>query len=121
MAGFLGIRKEEPSKQDLPENFQPMTDQEMSAFGLQCYLEKFNKMLRCGLFSDGLDIPSVATEITFIYESLREVYISPTQQDRVVVPTFKPMDHKELKHVIYYTLAMFKLLVLQEILLPLVI
>ena len=75
--GLLGKRKGKSDPQELPEAFQPLSHKEMTLFGLKCYLQKFEKILRCGMFSDGLDIPSVATEINNIYKSLCVEHINP--------------------------------------------
>ena len=97
--GLFGNRNEKSEQQETPEDFQPLNHQEMCAIGLECYLQNFKKMLQCGSLKDGLDIPSVATELSFISKSLCVEHIIPisTKQNGQVLA--KDIGNKGLQHV----------------------
>ena len=72
--GFFG-KKEKDDQLEIPEDFKPMSHQDMSIYSLECYLWKYKDMLSSGSLS-GWDVHTLAMDIAFIYKSLLVEYIT---------------------------------------------
>ena len=103
--GFFKRSKEKGAAEEIPENFTPLSHQEMSEFCLECYLLRIKEMLCSGSFPDGQDINTIALEISFIYNSLSIECVSVTTDPiNRVKPQDKPVDgadFKKVSHVLY--------------------
>ena len=85
---FFGKSKD---ADEIPESFTPLGHQAMSEVCLDCYLTRIKEMLCSGMFPDGYDINSIATEISFIYESLRVECVSSINYH--IAPVFSEEKH----------------------------
>jgi hypothetical protein len=98
--GYFGRGKEKGEAEEIPEDFAPLSHQEMSEFCLECYLLRVKEMLCSGSFPDGQDINSVALEIAFIFNSLSTECVSfssdPTTRVR---PQHRQVDGTNFKTV----------------------
>lgn len=90
--------KSKDKEDDTQDSFTPLNHQDMSNFCLQHYLLRYEKMLCSGSFPDGVDIHTVARQISFIYHSLSSEYISHTD-DPNSHPQRKTVDQRAFKEV----------------------
>ena len=98
--GYLGRSKEKEAAEEIPESFTPLNHQEMSEFCLECYLLRMKEMLCSGSFPDGQDINAIASEISFIYNSLCVEYVSmATDPTNRLKPYDRLVDGAEFKKV----------------------
>lgn len=100
VSGYFGRSKEKEAVEEVPENFTPLSHQQMSEFCLECYLLRIKEMLCSGSFPDGQDINTIALEISFIYNSLSTECVSVTTDPmNRVRPQDKAIDSADFKKV----------------------
>ena len=98
--GYLGRSREKEATEEIPENFTPLSHQEMSEFCLKCYLFGIEDILCSGSFPAGQDISTIALEISFIYNSLSVECVSvATDPINRVKPEHKRVDGADFKKV----------------------
>lgn len=101
---WLRKSKEKSKEDDVPENFMPLTHQEMSNYCLDHYLLKYKEILCCGHIPEGFDIYSLSVGISFIYNSLCIEKICPTSDPpsrlRITNAEVARSDFKEVRDVL---------------------
>ena len=98
VSGGFFRKKEKDDQPEIPENFKPMSHQDMSIYSLECYLRKYKDMLSSGSLS-GLDVHTLAMDIAFIYSSLLVEYIAAVGNSTTCSKQERRVDHMAMKKV----------------------
>ena len=100
--GFYGKSKEKDKDlpKEIPENFTPPDLQAMSTSCLMYYLLEYKEMLCSGSFLEEFNMHTLASDISFIYNSLCvETICSTTDPLSRINPSNKQVSRAEFKEV----------------------